>query len=402
MRVYKVGGMVRDAVLGHKSHDHDYVVVGTTVDRMLELGYKPVGADFPVFLHPETGAEYALARTERKAGRGHKEFVIHADPDVSLEDDLARRDFTVNAMAQDEITGVIIDPYDGRRDISLRVLRHVTPAFTEDPLRVLRAARLAAELGFTIAPETLAMMTAIVHAGELEHLAVERIWQELARGLACERPVTMIKILRSCGACARLLPEVDDLFGIPQNPVTHPEGCAGTHTLMVLQVAAQNWWPLAVRWAALLHDIGKARTDPEQLPHHPGHEVIGAELAADVCTRLRVPGKVAQPALVAIREHGVVHAFEQLDAADVVDFFNRVAVWRNRNHLDCLLALADCDHAAHPSISDFVLHPQRALIEKLLTAVSAVSVAATAQKATDPGAAVHALRQDVVQAAMTT
>lgn len=397
MQLYKVGGAVRDEILGVRPRDTDYVVVGSTPAEMQELGFKPVGGSFPVFLHPETKSEYALARTERKTGKGHGDFVFHASPEVTLEEDLSRRDFTINAIAEHE-DGRIIDPYDGRHDISKRILRHVSPAFREDPLRVLRAVRYASGLGFIMAPATMELVRKIVAAGELAHLSAERIWQELSRGLISEQAVAYVNTLRKTGVLAAILPEVEALFGVKQNPRSHPEGCAGTHALLVLNVAALNWWPLAVRCAALLHDVGKATTPPEDLPSHPGHEKRGAVTVQSICARLRVPAKVAKAVVAATREHGLVHGFAQLTASEKVMLFGRLSAWRNRADLDCLLAVASCDHAAQPDVDNYSLHPQRNEVLATYAATMQADVAAAAKStSSDKAAAVFAARVALVE-----
>lgn len=399
MLAYKVGGTVRDTLLGRSSADEDHVVVGETPEAMLKRGFKQVGADFPVFVDPKTGGEYALARTERKKGKGYKGFAVFSEPTVTLEEDLLRRDFTINAMAQDQ-GGRIIDPHHGRRDISLRVLRHVSDAFSEDPLRVLRAARLSAELGFAVAPETLTLMARITESGELDHLVAERVWQEVSRGLLSDRPTVMIEVLRSCGALAKVFPEVDALFGVPQNKRDHPEGCAGRHTLLVVNTAACNWCGIEVRLAALLHDVGKALTPEEKLPHHIGHEQAGAKLVAGICDRMRVPRQVARSVTVATREHGSVHGFASFDAGQAVDFLSRVDAIRNKRQLEVLLSLCDCDHAAHPGRSDFVLHPNRKLVLRCLDAAMNASVSEAGKTSADPAAAVRKVRLKEVEKAL--
>ncbi len=306
MKAYVVGGAVRDALLGRPVQDRDWVVVGATPQEMLARGFRPVGKDFPVFLHPDSGEEYALARTERKRGHGYHGFVCHAAPDVTLEEDLARRDLTINAIARRE-DGSLVDPYGGVADLEARVFRHVSPAFAEDPLRILRVARFSARFtDFSLAPETLALMRAMVAAGEVDHLVAERVWQELARGLMEARPSRMIERLRECGALARILPELDRLFGVPQPARHHPEGDAGTHALQVIDHAADAGLPLAARWACLLHDLGKADTPAAVLPHHYGHELRSAELAQAVSERLRAPADCRDLAVMLAREHGVL------------------------------------------------------------------------------------------------
>jgi tRNA nucleotidyltransferase (CCA-adding enzyme) len=308
MQVFEVGGAVRDALLGLPVGDRDWVVVGATPQQMLDAGYQPVGRDFPVFLHPETQQEYALARTERKSGRGYHGFVFHAAPEVTLEQDLARRDLTVNAIARAP-DGTLVDPYGGQRDLAARVLRHVSPAFAEDPVRLLRLARFAARfVDFTVAPETMALLRQLVEHGEVDALVAERVWQELSRGLMAERPSRMLAVLRECGALARLLPEVDRLWGVPQRPEHHPEVDTGVHLSLALDLAAQHGEPLAVRWALLCHDLGKGTTPAELLPRHHGHEQRSAKMARALAERLRVPGDCRELADVVAREHGHVHA----------------------------------------------------------------------------------------------
>lgn len=286
MDIYLVGGAVRDALLGRADADRDYVVVGSTPAAMLAAGFRPVGKDFPVFLHPRTQEEYALARTERKTGHGYHGFAFHAAPEVTLEEDLARRDLTINAIAQDQ-QGGLIDPFHGQRDLQARILRHVGPAFVEDPVRILRLARFAARFAdFSVAPETLALMRQMVAAGEVDHLVPERVWQELAKGLMEERPARMFEVLRECGALARLLPEVDALFGVPQRADYHPEIDAGVHTLMAVDESARHGYALAVRFAALTHDLGKATTPADILPRHIGHEERSVPLVEGLSARL--------------------------------------------------------------------------------------------------------------------
>src|SRR6476620_9789361 len=294
MKTFLVGGAVRDRLLGLPVRDRDYVVVGGRPQDLLDLGYKPVGKDFPVFLHPDTGEEYALARTERKTGRGYHGFAFHAAPDVTLEQDLARRDLTINAIAQAE-DGSLIDPYGGQQDLRRRVLRHVTEAFREDPVRILRVARFAARFHqFSIAPETLELMRGMVKDGEADHLVPERVWQELARGLMEDTPSRMFEVLRACGALARLLPEVDRLWGVPQRAGYHPEVDTGVHLMMVLDMSARLRASLPVRFACLVHDLGKGATPEHVLPRHIGHEERSARLLKQVVQRLRVPTECSE------------------------------------------------------------------------------------------------------------
>ena len=306
MQIYMVGGAVRDKLLGRPVNDHDWVVVGATPEQMVAQGYLPVGRDFPVFLHPQTREEYALARTERKTAPGYHGFAFHTDPGVTLEEDLARRDLTINAMAvaqaeaDDPARAALIDPYGGRSDLENRVLRHVTSAFAEDPVRILRLARFAARFpDFTVAPDTQALMAHMVGHGEVDHLVPERVWQELSRGLMEQRPSRMFEVLRSCGALARLLPEVDRLWGVPQRAEYHPEVDTGVHLMMVLDMSARLGASLPVRFACLCHDLGKGTTPADVLPRHIGHEERSARLLKGVCERWRVPRECRELADVA-------------------------------------------------------------------------------------------------------
>ncbi|MFZ5484256.1 MAG: multifunctional CCA addition/repair protein [Pseudomonadota bacterium] len=343
MQVYAVGGAVRDSLLGLPVQDRDYVVVGATPAEMSALGFQPVGKDFPVFLHPETHEEYALARTERKTAPGYAGFQCHAAPDVTLEDDLRRRDLTINAMAQDA-SGTVIDPYGGRADLDARVLRHVGPAFVEDPVRILRLARFAARFTeFTVAPETEALMRQMVEYGEVDALVPERVWQELARGLMEARPSRMLDVLRKCGALARLLPEIEALFGVPQPERHHPEIDTGRHVLMVIDQAAADDLPLCGRWAALLHDLGKGLTPAEYWPRHHGHEGRGVALVEAACARLKVPGECRDLAVLAAREHGIVHRAGELCPDTMIALFERTDAFRRPERFAELLRVCTAD-----------------------------------------------------------
>jgi tRNA nucleotidyltransferase (CCA-adding enzyme) len=343
MRTFLVGGAVRDRLLQCTMGDRDWVVVGSTPEAMLALGYTPVGKDFPVFLHPQTHEEYALARTERKSGRGYHGFVVHASPEVTLEEDLARRDLTINAIAQDD-DGTLIDPFNGQADLNARVLRHVSPAFAEDPVRILRLARFAARFhDFEVAPETLALMQDMVHSGEVDHLVPERVWQEIARGLMEGRPSRMFEVLRQCGALARLLPELDRLWGVPQRPEYHPEIDTGVHVMMVLDMAAQVGASLAVRYACLGHDLGKGTTPPDVLPRHIGHEERSARLLKGVNERLRVPNDCKELADVVAREHGNIHQCMGFGAAALVRLLERLDAFRKPARLEDILLACECD-----------------------------------------------------------
>ena len=382
MKTYVVGGAVRDRLLGLPVQDRDHVVVGATPGEMLARGFKPVGKDFPVFLHPETHEEYALARTERKTAPGYKGFVFHAAPDVTLEEDLARRDLTVNAIAEDE-SGGLVDPFGGQADLAMRVLRHVGPAFAEDPVRVLRVARFAARFpDFHVAEETLALMRAMAGNGEVDHLVPERVWQELARGLMEAGPSRMIALLHECGALARILPELDRLFGVPQPAEHHPEIDAGAHILRVVDQAAARHFPLPVRWAALLHDLGKGATPHAEWPHHHGHEATGAALAEAVSERLRAPADCRDLAVLAAREHGLVHAAAALRPATVVKLLERADALRRPERFGQLLEACECDYRGRPGWED---RPWTAgdILRRALVAVQAVDAGALAAACED-------------------
>lgn len=343
MQTYKVGGAVRDALLGLPVQDNDWVVVGADPQEMIVTGYLPVGKDFPVFLHPVTKEEYALARTERKTARGYHGFTFHAEADVTLEEDLARRDLTINAIAQDG-DGRLIDPYHGQRDLEAKVLRHVTDAFREDPVRILRVARFAARFSdFTVAPETVALMREMVEAGEVDALVAERVWQELARGLMEGKPSRMFEVLRECGALARLLPEVERLWGVPQRAEYHPEVDTGVHLMMVMDMSASLNGPLPVRFACLMHDLGKGTTPASVLPKHHGHEMRSARLLQGVCERLRVPTECRELADVVAREHGNIHRSAELGAAALVRLLERCDAFRKPLRFELALLACECD-----------------------------------------------------------
>ncbi|HET6782275.1 MAG TPA: multifunctional CCA addition/repair protein, partial [Pseudoxanthomonas sp.] len=346
MKTYLVGGAIRDKLLGLEPGDRDHVVVGGTPEQMLAQGFKPVGRDFPVFLHPRTGEEYALARTERKSGRGYRGFVVDSDPSVTLEEDLARRDFTVNAIAQDE-EGKLSDPLGGVRDLEARVLRHAGPAFVEDPLRVLRAARFMArfaDLGFTVAPETMALMREMAAGGELAELVPERVWQELSRALRSATPSAFLRTLRDCGALAQVLPEVDALYGVPQRAEFHPEVDTGLHQEMVSDMAAR----LApgddvIGFAALTHDLGKALTPAEMLPKHIGHEHAGVAPLKALCERLKAPAAHRELAIMACREHLNVHRLNELRDATVLELLARCDAFRKPERIAQLALVCEAD-----------------------------------------------------------
>ena len=397
MKVYSVGGAVRDRLLGLDVNDHDWVVVGATPAQMLAAGYTQVGQDFPVFLHPQTKDEYALARTERKSGPGYRGFEVHADATVTLEEDLARRDLTINAIAERD-DGTLIDPYQGQRDLQAGVLRHVSPAFAEDPVRILRLARFAARWPhFTVAPETTVMCTQMVAAGEADVLVAERVWQELARGLMEVQPSRLFAVLRECGALARVLPEVNCLWGVPQPEQHHPEVDTGVHLMMVLDTAARLAAPLPVRWACLVHDLGKGSTPREEWPRHIAHEARSARLADQLAERLRVPGDCRELGAVVAREHGNIHRSESLDAAATLRLLERCdALRRPERFADALLA-CECDARGRLGLLD-APYPQRPRLAATLRAVLAVDAHAAAEAAVAVGAKGPAIGEAVRRA----
>lgn len=385
MKVYAVGGAVRDRLLGLAPGDHDWVVVGASVETMLAQGYTPVGRDFPVFLHPQTHQEYALARTERKAAPGYRGFTVHADPSVTLADDLRRRDLTINAIAQAE-DGTLIDPFGGQRDLAEGVLRHVSAAFAEDPVRILRLARFAARWPhFRIAPETAALCRRMVAAGEADALVPERVWQELSRGLMEARPSRLFEVLRECGALARVLPEVDRLWGVPQPPQHHPEVDSGIHLMLVLDAAARLAAPLPVRYACLVHDLGKGNTPADQWPRHLGHEARGVKLAQALAERLRVPGPCRELGAVVAREHGHIHRSATLGAAATLRLLERCDALRRPERFAEVLLACECDARGRLGL-EAAPYPQRERLAAALRAVQAVDAAALAAQAVAGGA----------------
>lgn len=400
MQIFMVGGAVRDRLLGLDVKDRDWVVVGATPEAMLARGFRPVGKDFPVFLHPDTQEEYALARTERKTGHGYKGFAFDAAPDVTLEDDLLRRDLTINAIACDG-DGRLIDPFGGVADIERRVFRHVSAAFGEDPVRILRVARFAARFAdFSVAPETLALMRNMVEQGEVDHLVAERVWQEFARGLMEKTPSRMISILRACGALARILPELDRLFGVPQPARHHPEIDTGAHVLAVIDHAATTGQALEVRWASLLHDLGKGDTAAALLPHHYGHEARSAGHARAVSERLKAPGECRDLAEMVAREHGQIHQAQQLRPATMVKLLERCDAFRRPQRFEMMLAACECDFHGRPGKAH-VPYAAAALWHSARAAAAAVDAGAIARACTDKRRipeAVHAARVAAVKA----
>jgi tRNA nucleotidyltransferase (CCA-adding enzyme) len=416
MQIYLVGGAVRDALLGLPVKDRDWVVVGAAPESLIAQGFLPVGKDFPVFLHPQTHEEYALARTERKTAPGYHGFSVHAAPDVTLEQDLARRDLTFNAIAVDASVlsnngwfdpdnTAFVDPYSGRQDLVNKVFRHVTIAFREDPVRILRVARLAARFAdFTVAPETMQLMREMVQAGEVDHLVAERVWQELARGLMENTPSRMFEVLRECGALERLLPEVNQLWGVPQRADYHPEIDTGIHLMMVLDMSARLQTSLPVRFACLTHDLGKGTTALDVLPRHIGHELRSARLLQDVCKRLRVPTECRELANVVAREHGNIHRSADLNAAAVVRLLERCDAFRKPPRFGEALLACECDVRGRLGQAESP-YPQAPRLLRALTAAQGVATQLLAENALaagvageDIGALIRRARIEAVQA----
>jgi tRNA nucleotidyltransferase (CCA-adding enzyme) len=407
MQIYVVGGAVRDALLGLPVKDHDHVVVGATPDDMIAKGFRPVGKDFPVFLHPKTQEEYALARTERKTAPGYKGFVFHTSPDVTLEDDLIRRDLTINAIARAD-DGTLTDPYGGQRDLEQRIFRHVSEAFAEDPVRILRIARFAARFSdFRVAPETNALMKQMVEQGEVDALVPERVWQELSRGLMEHKPSRMLEVLRDCGALARILPELDALWGVPQPEKWHPEIDTGIHVLQVIDCAAQLDRDLPTRYASLMHDLGKAATPPENWPAHHGHEGLGVKLVEQVSKRLKVPTECRDLAVMTTREHGNVGRALQLRANTIVTLFERCDAFRKPARFTQMLLATECDSKGrigpNASYADAPF-PQLAHLENALAAARGVNAGEIAAACVDNPQRiperVHAARVRAVKAVL--
>jgi tRNA nucleotidyltransferase (CCA-adding enzyme) len=375
MQIYKVGGAVRDRLLGKPVTDIDWVVVGATTDEMLVKGYRPVGTDFPVFLHPLTGEEHALARTERKNGKGYGGFVFHASPEVTLEQDLIRRDLTINAMAEDK-DGNLTDPYHGQQDLEARILRHVSPAFAEDPLRVLRVARFAARYaadGFRIAPETLELMRQLSESGELHALTPERCWKEISRALMEDHPQVFIQVLRDCGALKELLPEVDALFGVPQPAAHHPEIDTGAHVLSVLAQSARFKQPLSVRWACLVHDLGKGLTPEAEWPRHIAHEHTGLRLVKAVNERFKVPRDCQELALLVCQYHTHGHRALELKPSTLLELLQSFDVYRRPQRFEEFVIACEMDARGRDGFEERS-YPQAEYLRSAAMAARAVSV----------------------------
>jgi tRNA nucleotidyltransferase (CCA-adding enzyme) len=392
-QVYCVGGAVRDRLLGLPVQDRDWVVVGSTPEQMVAHGYQPVGRDFPVFLHPHTHEEYALARTERKTARGYQGFAVYAAPDVTLEQDLLRRDFTINAIAEDA-QGNLIDPHHGIDDLKAGILRHVSKAFSEDPVRILRGARFAARFGFSIAPETLQLMREMVNNGEVDALVAERVWQELSRGLMELQPSRFFQTLRACGALEKILPEVDALFGVPQPEKYHPEIDCGVHTMMVVDDTAHHGYSLEVRYAALTHDLGKANTPRDILPRHIGHEVRSVKLVETLSQRLRAASDCRDLALLAARFHGDIHRAAELRAETIIKLFQSCDAWRRPERFAQLLQTCSSDARGRTGHEQDA-YPQADYLLQLLAIAREVNAGEIARSCADSStiaAAVHRAR----------
>ena len=396
-RLYLVGGAVRDRLMGRPPGDRDWVAVGARAEDLAREGYVPVGRDFPVFLHPQTREEVALARTERKTARGYHGFEFHADPSVTLEQDLQRRDLTINAIAQDE-HGELIDPCNGQADLRAKTLRHVSAAFAEDPVRILRVARFAARWpDFIVAEETMALCRQMVDDGEVDALVAERVWQELSRGLMEERPSRLFEVLRACGALKRLLPEVDRLWGVPQPAEHHPEIDTGEHLMMVLDATAAAQAPLAVRFAALCHDLGKGTTPPNEWPRHIGHEARSVKLLEQLAQRLRVPQECRELAEVVAREHGHIHGSLNFTPAATIRLLDRLDAWRRPERLPLVLQACECDARGRLG-KEAADYPQARRLLQAHAQASTVDTAAVAQQAAAEGLRGPAIGQRIHEA----
>jgi len=383
MQTYVVGGAVRDELLGFDVKDKDFVVVGSTPEAMIAAGFKPVGKDFPVFLHPKTRDEYALARTERKTAKGYKGFVVHASPEVTLDEDLARRDLTINAIAKSD-DGQLIDPFNGLADLQSKTLRHVSDAFAEDPVRILRAARFAARFTeFTVAPETITLMRNMVDAGEVDALVSERVWQELAKGLTEAKPSRMFDVLRACGALRKILPELDRLWGVPQPAQHHPEVDTGIHVMMVLDYAASQNFSLPIRFAALMHDLGKGTTPVDILPKHIGHEERSFNLVKDVCKRLKVPNDCKELAQIVAKFHGKLHQSLQMKPSTLLSFLIELDAIRQPARFKDFLKACEADSRGRAGLESCPT-PAADFLGKVLEAASSVDAGAVASAFTEP------------------
>lgn len=388
MQTYLVGGAVRDALLGRPVKDQDYVVVGSTVEAMLEEGFRSVGKDFPVFLHPHSHDEYALARTERKTAKGYKGFVVHAAPDVTLEQDLARRDLTINAIAKAQ-DGTLIDPFNGVADIQAKTLRHVSDAFAEDPVRILRIARFSARfVDFHVAPETMQLMRQMVQAGEVDALVPERVWQELAKGLMETQPSRMFAVLRDCGALQKILPDLNRLWGVPQPPQHHPEVDTGVHVMLVIDYAAKQGFSLPVRFAALMHDLGKGTTPRDVLPRHIGHEARSETLLKNICKNLRVPNDCRELGIMVAKFHGKLHTVPKMRPSTVLEFLIQLDAIRQPARLHAFLQACEADSRGRTGLENCPT-PAADLLLKAYQAASLVDAGAAAKQHNTPEAIKH-------------
>src|SRR3990172_5169824 len=403
MEVYLVGGAVRDKHLGLPVSDRDFVVVGSTPDQMVAQGFKPVGADFPVFLHPQTKEEYALARTERKSGRGYKGFTVYAAPDVTLEDDLRRRDLTINAMAE-SLDGRLIDPFNGAADLEQKLLRHVSPAFAEDPVRILRVARFAARFaprGFRVVDETIALMRTMVASGEVDHLVPERVWTELERALGEDRPSRFFEVLRGCGAAAKLFPGPDALHGVPQPPPHHPEIDTGVHVMLVVDMAARLSADTRVRFAALMHDVGKGTTPKDELPRHAGHEARGAVMIEKFCERLRAPNEYRDLAMPVARHHLLCHRLFELRPSTVLDLLESLDAFRRPERVEMFVLACEADARGRTGLEDNP-YPQREQLLRAFDAARGVDSAAIAAAAISAKKTGEAIGEQIREARIQT
>jgi tRNA nucleotidyltransferase (CCA-adding enzyme) len=383
MKTYCVGGAVRDRLLGLPVKDRDYVVVGTTSKAMLDAGFKPVGKDFPVFLHPQSHEEYALARTERKTAKGYRGFEVHASPEVTLEQDLSRRDFTMNAIAQANDAS-LIDPFNGQADIQAKIIRHVSPAFMEDPVRILRAARFSARFtDFTIAEETMALMFKMVELGEVDALVPERVWQELSRGLMEAKPSRMFEVLRACGALKVIMPELDRLWGVPQPEQHHPEIDTGIHVMMVIDYAAKHNFTLPVRFAALTHDLGKGTTPKEILPRHIGHEERSVKLLMNVSKRLKIPNDCKELAKMVAKFHGKLHSVSKMRPETLLTFLIELDAIRQPERFEDFLRACESDSRGRTGLENCPL-PETEIVNRALRALLNLDAGAIAKNMTSP------------------
>jgi tRNA nucleotidyltransferase (CCA-adding enzyme) len=393
LTVYCVGGAVRDELLNIPIKDRDYVVVGSSVDEMLKRGYQAVGKDFPVFLHPKTHEEYALARTERKVSKGYKGFTVHAEPDVTLEEDLTRRDFTMNAIAK-SANGYLVDPFHGQTDIQNRIIRHVGAAFVEDPVRILRAARFSARfVDFTIAPETMQLMQQMVADGEVDALVPERVWQELAKGLMEKQPSRMFDVLQRCGALQKLIPELDCLWGVPQTEKYHPEIDTGVHVMMALDYAAQHQFSLPVRYAVLMHDLGKGTTPKEMLPRHIGHDARGAEMVTSVSQRLRTPNECKELAYLVAKFHIKAHQVLVMKAETLLKFLIDLDAIRQPDRFESFLLACEADSRGRLGLENVAL-PEADIMRKALHAAMQINAGDIAKNHSGP----EAIKQAIFEA----